>query len=234
MEKRIKIPTALDRTGQTPPRAGSKIRMVTTVFGLFIAIAAAGQLITRKDEEMAGAARVTDCDRLAAHPSDTQKLSPGIVQAEVDIPAARKACHIAHDQSPGDGRILYQLGRTYFYAKDYDKGIAYFRQSDASGYAQGQFVLGLIMVQGNGTEPDAKAAHCGSKPRANGTCIPKFSSPIIGLMTYLPIANSTSPSRKSTAWSRRLRNWPTRPPNTKTSPPCAKTGKAGSGNDKTQ
>ena len=154
MEKRIKISAGFNRPGQSAPRTGSKIRMVTAIFGLFVAIIAATQLIAREDDESVRAARVTDCDRLAAHPSDTQKLAPGVVQAEVDIPTARKACQNAHDQSPNDGRILYQLGRTYFYNKDFEKGIAYFRLSDAAEYAQGQFVLGLILVQGNGAEPD--------------------------------------------------------------------------------
>jgi len=133
--------------------------MVTTVFSLFIAVGVAMQLIARKDDEMnaIGVARVTECDRLAAHPSDTQKLSPGVTQPEVNIPVARKACEDALKKAPHDGRILYQLGRTDFYNKEYETGIAYFRQSDAAGYAQGQFVLGLILVQGNGTEPDTCA-----------------------------------------------------------------------------
>ena len=154
MEKRIKISTGLNRPGQSAPRTGSKVRMVTAVFGLFVAIIAATQLIARKDDESGGTSRVTDCDRLAAHSSDTQKLAPGVVRDEVDIPNAQKACQIALDQSPGDGRILYQLGRPYFYSEDFEKGIAYFRQSADAGYAQGQFVLGFILMQGNGTEPD--------------------------------------------------------------------------------
>jgi TPR repeat protein len=58
---------------------------------------------------------------------------------------------------PGNGRIFYQLGRTYFYNRELERGIAYFRQSADAGYAQGQFVLGLILMQGNGIEPDACA-----------------------------------------------------------------------------
>ena len=157
MEKPLK--RSATNTDDSPPRTGNRVRMVTTVFSLFIAVGVAMQLIARKDDEMnaIGVARVTECDRLAAHPSDTQKLSPGVTQPEVNIPVARKACEDALKKAPSDGRILYQLGRTYFYNKDYDRGIAYFRQSDAAGYAQGQFVLGLILVQGNGTEPDTCA-----------------------------------------------------------------------------
>lgn len=143
--------------------------MAMTVLVLFIALGLGAQVILQRDDLIASAtsSKVTDCDRLAAHPSDTQKLSPGVEQPKVDIPAAKKACHQALEAAPGDGRILYQLGRGYFYNDEKDQGIAYFRQSDAAGYAQGQFVLGLIYSQGNGVEPDMcqagqlwlKAAH---------------------------------------------------------------------------
>ena len=101
--------------------------------------------------------RVTECDKLAAHPFDTQKIAPGIAQDQVDIPRARAACLRAVGEQPGNGRLLYQLGRTFFYAREYTPGIGYFEKSAAAGYPQGQFVLGLIFMQGNGTEPDACA-----------------------------------------------------------------------------
>lgn len=129
--------------------------MTTTVFVLFMSVGLALQFIVERDD-MAGVAtvKVTDCDRLAAHPSDTQKLAPGVKQADVDIPASKKACHAALANASGDGRILYQLGRGYFYNSESDQGIAYFNQSADAGYPQGQFVLGLIYAQGNGIEPD--------------------------------------------------------------------------------
>ncbi|MDX2223302.1 MAG: hypothetical protein SFV21_11160 [Rhodospirillaceae bacterium] len=136
-----------------------KIRAISTAFALLLALYLVMPYVFREplDSSEAGA-RVTQCDRLAAHPSDTQKLAPGIAQADVDIAAAKQACHAALDQNPGDGRTLYQLGRGYFYNDEKDQGIAYFRQSAAAGYAQGQFVLGLILMQGNGAEPDTCAA----------------------------------------------------------------------------
>jgi TPR repeat protein len=136
-----------------------KIRAISTAFALLLALYFVMPYIFREPQDQVTAgSRVTDCDRLAAHPSDTQKLAPGIEQADVDIAAAKRACHAALADNPGDGRTLYQLGRGYFYNDEKEQGIAYFRQSAAAGYAQGQFVLGLILMQGNGTEPDTCAA----------------------------------------------------------------------------
>lgn len=157
MEKRSKR-NSDDTNGNAGGAFGSsnRTRMVTTVLVLFIALGLGFQIIARRDDLVPDptVAKVTDCDRLAAHPSDTQKLSPGVAQPQVNIPAAKQACHAALTASPGDGRVLYQLGRAYFYNEEKDQGIAYFTQSDAAGYAQGQFVLGLIYSQGNGIDPD--------------------------------------------------------------------------------
>lgn len=132
-----------------------RMRMASTIVVLFIAIGMGLQLLSRKDDLLAvNTSKVTDCDRLAAHPSDPEKLAPGVAQADVNIPVAKAACERAHAESPNDGRILYQLGRTYVYNQEFEQGIAYFRQSDTAGYAEGQFVLGLVLVQGYGTEPD--------------------------------------------------------------------------------
>jgi TPR repeat protein len=131
--------------------------MAFTILALLVALGGVVPRLTQDTLDSAGVAKVSDCDRLAAHPSDTQRTAPGVSQSDVDIPRARQACQRALAENPGDGRMLYQLGRTYFYDKDYERGIAYFRQSDAAGYAQGQFVLGLILIQGNGTEPDTCA-----------------------------------------------------------------------------
>jgi TPR repeat protein len=101
-----------------------------------------------------GTVRVTACDRIAAHPSDTQKIAPGVEQDQVDIAKGKQACTAALKQQPGDGRTLYQLGRMFFYDKDTATGVDLFRQSAAAEYPQGMFVLGLVLIQGNGAEPN--------------------------------------------------------------------------------
>ncbi|MBM3515449.1 MAG: hypothetical protein FJX59_17310 [Alphaproteobacteria bacterium] len=127
---------------------------MSTAAALLITLAFAFPYVFRKQDPVINGERVTECDRLAAHPSDSQKLSPGIPQEQVDIPRARAACLRAVGERPDNGRLLYQLGRTFFYDRQLEAGINYFEKSAATGYPQGQFVLGLILTQGNGTEPD--------------------------------------------------------------------------------
>ncbi len=169
MEKRAKRTSSKAAAKGGALASPKRTRMAMTVFVFFIALALGFQIIARRDELLpeASASKVTECDRLAAHPSDTERLSPGVEQPEVNILAAKKACHDALKSAPGNGRILYQLGRAYFYNDEKDKGIGYFKQSDTAGYAQGQFDLGLVYAQGNGIAPDIcqagalwlKAAH---------------------------------------------------------------------------
>jgi hypothetical protein len=135
-----------------------RMRTVSSVAALLFTLYFALPYVFRDpDDPVVNGQRVTECDRLAAHPSDTQKIAPGVAQDQVDIPRARIACQKAVGEDAGNGRLLYQLGRTYFYAREFEPGINYFRKSADLGYPQGQFVLGLILMQGNGTEPDSCA-----------------------------------------------------------------------------
>ena len=159
------LPHLSRRMGRFPgdaaqPRSGarSNVRRGLAAAALLVALFAAFTMVEKAQSvgrpSVDGTVRVTDCDRLAAHPSDTQKIAPGVKQEQVDIAKGKAACIAALKRQPGDGRTLYQLGRMYFYDKDAVTGIDYFRQSAAAGYPNGMFVLGLILIQGNGTEPD--------------------------------------------------------------------------------
>lgn len=58
-----------------------------------------------------GAAIVTDCDRLAAHPSDPYRVAPAVVFDSIDPPTAITACDEAIKAHPNEARYLYQRGR---------------------------------------------------------------------------------------------------------------------------
>lgn len=80
----------------------------------------------------------TACDRLAAHPSDTQKTAPGVEQENFDIPAARAACAVALERYPDEARFSYQYGRSFFYEDDYEAAMPHFERAASLGSAQGQ------------------------------------------------------------------------------------------------
>ncbi len=96
----------------------------------------------------------TRCDDLAAHPSDTQKIAPGVEQENYDITAGRAVCAEALAQFPDEGRFHYQYGRSYFYNDDYEAALPYFERAAELGSAQGQFVLGLVVMGGYVNDPD--------------------------------------------------------------------------------
>ena len=47
---------------------------------------------------------ITECDRLAAHPEDPQKVTPGVHQNDIDYPKAIAACEQALVANPSEPR----------------------------------------------------------------------------------------------------------------------------------
>lgn len=92
----------------------------------------------------------TLCDRLAAHPDDPEKVSPGVAQSAMDIPAAIAACDAAVKADPGSPRLNYQLARAYGYAGRHAEGAPFRRVGVMAGYPQSLFVFGFIQVTGWG------------------------------------------------------------------------------------
>jgi hypothetical protein len=105
-------------------------------------------------------APVTECDRLAAHPSDPDRVAPGVAQPDVDLARAIPACQAAVKAYPDSGRLNYQLARSLGYA---GRGREAGPNRDAAvkaDYPQALFVVGYIHLLGlNDAEKDAcKAA----------------------------------------------------------------------------
>jgi TPR repeat protein len=102
-----------------------------------------------------------ECDRLAAHPDDPEKVARGVdfTQVEAQATAAISACALARSQHPGEKRFAYQLSRTYSAAKDYA------RQKElleglvvGEGYAAAFYGLGLMYLRGEGVTEDRAIA----------------------------------------------------------------------------
>ena len=78
---------------------------------------------------------VTDCDRLAAHPSDEQRPPDvaGVFEHEIDIVAALRACNEAVRQYPNVARFVFETGRIAHAQKDYAEALRYFEKATGMG-----------------------------------------------------------------------------------------------------
>lgn len=98
---------------------------------------------------------VTDCDRLAGHPSDPDSVTDGVSRAGMDKPAAIEACKKALAGDPDNPRLNYQLARAYGYSGMHEEAEPYRETALRAGYPQSLFVMGYILVTGwSGTETD--------------------------------------------------------------------------------
>lgn len=102
-----------------------------------------------------------DCDRLAAHKSDPDKVVPVGVGGEDVSVAAIRACRDAVDVEPDNLRFRYQLARALAENGRAVEGHADMHMAAAGGYRQAQFVLGYLYdegMQGLTQDPCAAAA----------------------------------------------------------------------------
>jgi TPR repeat protein len=111
------------------------------MFLVFIAWMAIPSIVAAQNQ-------VTECDRLAAHPSDPDKLTEGVATQDVKLDRAIAACQMAVAADPNNARLNYQLGRVLYYKKNYELGLKYVDKAAAGGHRQAQFVAGLIYTDG--------------------------------------------------------------------------------------
>lgn len=91
---------------------------------------------------------VTECDRLASHPSDPEAvLDEGLTRETMDKPAAIEACLAALESDPDNPRLNYQLTRAYGYSGLHEQGDAYRAKAVTAGYPQALFVYGYIRIE---------------------------------------------------------------------------------------
>jgi len=91
---------------------------------------------------------VTECDRLAAHGSDPERVADGVSSSGMDKPAAIEACKQAVEDDPDNRRLIYQLGRAYSYTGNWEDGLPLVKQAADMGHQQSQFVYGYVKAYG--------------------------------------------------------------------------------------
>ena len=104
------------------------LRTLGLLAGLVMAATSAGM---RSSD---AASPVTACDRLAAHPADTQRVVEGVVWDLMDARAAVRACEDAVQRYPAELRFQYQLGRALLRSKRRDEGLPYLFDVAEKGY----------------------------------------------------------------------------------------------------
>lgn len=99
----------------------------------------------------------TECDRLASHPEDPDRIIPGVATADVDLPAAIAACETGLAADPDNARLTYQLARVFFYSGRSADAMRTMEQAAEAGYRQAQFVMGALITN---NRPDAPTDVC--------------------------------------------------------------------------
>ena len=99
---------------------------------------------------VATAQAITACDWEVGHPSDPDRVGPGVSSSKVDTERAMAACRGDLATDPNNPRLQYQLGRAIVYHADrhgtsYEEGMVYLAQSAAAGHTQAMFVYGLML-----------------------------------------------------------------------------------------
>lgn len=98
---------------------------------------------------------VTECDRLAADPSDPRKVAPGIATDALNSERMVEACIAALEYDAGNPRLKFQLGRALYQAGADKDAIAYLDNAASQGYAAASALLGDIHFLDPATEKQA-------------------------------------------------------------------------------
>ncbi|MCB2108175.1 MAG: hypothetical protein KDE14_10760, partial [Rhodobacteraceae bacterium] len=118
-----------------------------------IALAAVAVALT----PVAGAQTVTECDRLASHPEDPDRVAPAVETSDLQFDAAIAACRADIVREPDNSRLHYLLGRLLFYNKQNEEAVKEVRNAADMGYRQAQFVFGAFI---NNKRPFAPTDIC--------------------------------------------------------------------------
>lgn len=131
----------------------ASLTTVLVVIPLVLPALPASATLQPGPQPAAGKVQILECDRLAAHPSDPDKVGPGVARAQMDLGRAIAACRADLAAHPGDARLQYQLGRVLFYAGRTEEALPHLEAAARGGHRQGQFVYGYIFVEGQNGLP---------------------------------------------------------------------------------
>lgn len=94
--------------------------------------------------EGAAAPPVHECDRLASHPFDPDRVADGIEFQVLNAERAMRACQEAVALYPATARFQFQLGRAFHKKRTYDEALAWYRKAAKSGFAPAMTNIGFL------------------------------------------------------------------------------------------
>jgi tetratricopeptide (TPR) repeat protein len=99
---------------------------------------------------------VTDCDWLAADPTDPQRptIVPGVFDKQMNVAAALPACQEAVNKYPDVGRFSLSLGRALFLVRDYSASRKQFERAVSLGNTAAMNAVALFYRDGYGVPQD--------------------------------------------------------------------------------
>jgi eukaryotic-like serine/threonine-protein kinase len=100
------------------------------------------------------------CDLAAASPFDKERPRSvaAVASDKIDPNVAVPACEAAANAAPDDGRMMFQLGRSYGAAKDYEKARVAYRKADELGNVLATNNIGALYSDGLGVKQDKAEA----------------------------------------------------------------------------
>jgi TPR repeat protein len=103
---------------------------------------------------------ITDCDRLAANPTDPERArgAVGVRPNKIDVVPALTACDADMARYPGVARFIYQAGRVASLQKDYTRARGLYEKAASKGYAASFSNLAQLYEKGSGVPQDYSEA----------------------------------------------------------------------------
>jgi len=101
---------------------------------------------------------IGDCDKYAASDTDPSAKAPGVPLERVNPALAVPACTAAVREVPNNPRLLFQLGRAYRTANNFNLALQYYSKAAEQNYAAAQNSLGYAYANGQGVPPDDQQA----------------------------------------------------------------------------
>lgn len=130
----------------------ARLTLLSLVFSLWAGVSGAAGPVALDElqtyERSEWSREATQCDRLAGHPNDPERVGEGVEQPDIDLEAAISACQTAVAGDPDNPRLNYQLARVFGYSGRHDEGDLYRNTALAAGYPQSLFVVGYIRLEG--------------------------------------------------------------------------------------